>query len=167
MYTGATQPDPGLPDVGASGNIVLKLAKIIPQNMFYKIYYDNWFNSIYLQVALEKRGIQSIGTIRPNRLQGCNFISDKEMSRKGQGTFAAQRTTLDGVKLICVKWFDNTTVHTLSTFAGAHPVKNVKRWNSKTKSRIDVPCPSSTGLITSKEKEVKCTCLIHSPITLT
>nr|CAH7720120.1 unnamed protein product [Callosobruchus chinensis] len=142
MYTGAIQPDPGLPDVGASGNIVLKLAKIIPQNMFYKIYYDNWFNSIYLQVALEKRGIQSIGTIRPKRLQGCNFISDKEMSRKGRGTFAEQRTTVDGVNLICVKWFDNKAVHTLSTFAGAHPVENVKRWDSKTKSRIDVPYPS-------------------------
>lgn len=31
MYTGAIQPDLDLPDVGASGNIVMKLAKKSPK----------------------------------------------------------------------------------------------------------------------------------------
>jgi hypothetical protein len=41
LYTGKTKHDPTLPDVGVSGNVVLCLSKIIPQNMYHKLYFDN------------------------------------------------------------------------------------------------------------------------------
>jgi len=54
--------------------------------MKYKVYYDNWINSKNLLVELQKMGIKSLGTVRPNRLPGCSFISDKETKRQGRGT---------------------------------------------------------------------------------
>ena len=54
IYFGAIQNVPGYPDIGASGNIVLKLAEIIHRNVSHKLYYDNWFTGIHLQIILEQ-----------------------------------------------------------------------------------------------------------------
>jgi hypothetical protein len=43
-------------------------------------------------------GIQSLGTVRPNRLPGCSLISDKEMKRQGRGTVEERVTSVEGVK---------------------------------------------------------------------
>jgi hypothetical protein len=37
--------------------------------MNHKVYYDNWFSTVNLLAELEKMGIQSLGTVRPNRYQ--------------------------------------------------------------------------------------------------
>ena len=39
---------PDQPDMGASSNVVVLLARIIPNFCNYKLYIDNWFNSIPL-----------------------------------------------------------------------------------------------------------------------
>ena len=41
LYAGAVNHDLDLPDVGVSGNVVLTLAKIVPKDEYYKMYYDN------------------------------------------------------------------------------------------------------------------------------
>ena len=61
---------PGNKDIGASGNIVMQLASLIPKNQGHKLLFDNWFTSVNLQVQLEKIGIHSLGTVRQNRLRG-------------------------------------------------------------------------------------------------
>ena len=68
IYTGKEEHDS---DVGVSGNVVLRLKKVLQRLMKHKEYYDNWFSSVNLLVELEKMGIQSLGTVRPNRLPGC------------------------------------------------------------------------------------------------
>ncbi|MGH0142404.1 UNVERIFIED_CONTAM: hypothetical protein FKN15_076157 [Acipenser sinensis] len=67
IYAGSISPVDGMPDIGASGNVVLQLASIIPDNLSYKIFFDNWFCSVDLPVALQKK-IHSLGTVRQNRL---------------------------------------------------------------------------------------------------
>ena len=47
---------PGNKDIGASGNIVMQLASVIPKNQGHKLYFDSWFTSVNLQVELEKIG---------------------------------------------------------------------------------------------------------------
>ncbi|XP_046814165.1 piggyBac transposable element-derived protein 3-like [Vespa crabro] len=64
IYTGKVIRDPELPNVGSSGNMVLRLAKIIPKQLFYKICFDNWFSTLPLVFELEKLGIQSVATVR-------------------------------------------------------------------------------------------------------
>ncbi|KAJ8930526.1 hypothetical protein NQ314_016673 [Rhamnusium bicolor] len=142
LYSGRIDHDPQLPDIGVSGNVVLRLAKIIPRNDYHKIYFDNWFNSLQLQIELYKMGIHGLGTVRSNRLEGCAFTNDKEMKKKGRGTMEEMSVVVD-VELLATKWFDNKPVYLLSSFVGAYPTSQVKRWDSKTKSKIDVECPKS------------------------
>ncbi|KAJ8349477.1 hypothetical protein SKAU_G00246070 [Synaphobranchus kaupii] len=127
VYTGSIQPHPGFPDIGASGNIVLQLASAIPTNISHKLFFDNWFCSVDLQVLLEKEKIHSVGTVRQNRLAGCTFMDDGAMKAKGRGTHQEKMTTHNGVNLWAVKWFDNRPVTLLSTFVAAHPTTEVQR----------------------------------------
>ncbi|KAJ8369987.1 hypothetical protein SKAU_G00100150 [Synaphobranchus kaupii] len=127
VYTGSIQPHPGFPDIGASGNIVLQLASAIPTNILHKLFFDNWFCSVDLQVLLEKEKIHSVGTVRQNRLAGCTFMDDGAMKAKGRGTHQEKMTTHNGVHLWAVKWFDNRPVTLLSTFVAAHPTTEVQR----------------------------------------
>jgi hypothetical protein len=92
-----------------------------------KVYYDNWFSSVNLLVELEKMGIQSLGTLRPNRLPECSFISDTEMERQGRGTVEEKVTSVEGVEIIALKWYENKPVHLVSSFADAYPTSVVQR----------------------------------------
>jgi len=47
-------------DCGASGNVVVRLSRNVPNNLNYKLYFDNYFTSPDLQVFLAKRGIWSL-----------------------------------------------------------------------------------------------------------
>ncbi|KAK1882966.1 PiggyBac transposable element-derived protein 2 [Dissostichus eleginoides] len=87
VHTGPMSPMDGMPDIGASGNIVLRLASIIPGNQSHKLFFDNWFTSVDLQTILQKRKIHCVGTVRQNRLAGGSFSDDKVMKKKGRGTF--------------------------------------------------------------------------------
>ena len=142
LYTGKAVHDPSLPDIGVNSNVVLRLASVIPRNVFHKIYFDNWFTSISLEIELEKWGIQSVGTVRPNRLKGCTFSSDKEMKKKGRGSFVGFSMKKDGVTIRAVKWFDSKSVHLLSTFVGVYPTSSVERWDRNKKETISVEFPS-------------------------
>ncbi|XP_046998482.1 piggyBac transposable element-derived protein 3-like [Schistocerca americana] len=99
IYSGKVKHDPSLPDVGVSGNVVLRLASVIPRHMFHKLYFDNWFTGVRLEVELEKMAIQSLGTVRPNRLKGCMFTSDKVMKKKGRGSYEEHLSKIDGITL--------------------------------------------------------------------
>ena len=56
IYDGPLLAMPGNKDIGASGNIVMQLASVIPKNQGHKLYFDSWFTSVNLQVELEKIG---------------------------------------------------------------------------------------------------------------
>ena len=133
IYSGAIDPVRGLTDCGASGNIVLKLTECVPRNMDYRLFYDNYFAGILLQVTLEKLQIHSLSTVRANRLKGCVLKSDKEMKKIGRGTHQELHTVVDDVEVRVVKWYDNKPVHILSTYASAQPILQVERWDRKKK----------------------------------
>lgn len=48
IYTGSIKAVDGFPDLGASSNIVLKLAETIPRDKNYLLFFDNWFSSLPL-----------------------------------------------------------------------------------------------------------------------
>ena len=142
IYSGAIDHVRGLPDCGASGNIVLKLTECVPRNMDYRLFYDNYFAGILLQVTLVKLQIHSLSTVRANRLKGCVLKSDKEMKKIGRGTHQELHTVVDDVEVRVVKWYYNKPVHILSTYASAHPISQVERWDKKKKEIIKISCPS-------------------------
>ncbi|XP_017764157.1 PREDICTED: piggyBac transposable element-derived protein 3-like, partial [Eufriesea mexicana] len=119
--------DPELPNVGITGNVVLRLAKIIPKRFFYKISFDNWFSTVPLVTELEKLGIQRVATVRSNRLKNCEFSSDKVTKTKGRGSSEILSTSIDRV-----------TINTCEV----EPLDIVKRWDKKIKRMIDVQRPN-------------------------
>ena len=46
---------PNEPDLGASRNKAIRLAQNIPDTCNYKLYVDNWFNSIGLNICMYQR----------------------------------------------------------------------------------------------------------------
>ncbi|KAJ8943326.1 hypothetical protein NQ314_009786 [Rhamnusium bicolor] len=107
FYVGTIDPEPDYPDLGASSNVVVKLAKTIPQNLNHKLFFDNWFSSIRLLVYLTKIGILPIGTIRANRMPDLVFPKESEMKKIGRGTFMERVVCIDGVDVSVVCWYDN------------------------------------------------------------
>ncbi|CAK6981757.1 piggyBac transposable element-derived protein 3-like [Scomber scombrus] len=74
IYAGRVVQPPELPDVGASGKVVLCLAQPIPKKENYKLFFDNWFTIVPLVLALAQQGIHCTGTVRGNRLPGVNLM---------------------------------------------------------------------------------------------
>uniref|UniRef100_A0A667WQ57 PiggyBac transposable element-derived protein domain-containing protein n=1 Tax=Myripristis murdjan TaxID=586833 RepID=A0A667WQ57_9TELE len=143
IFTGKTDPVPGEPDIGASGNIVLKLAQVIPGAVNHLLYFDNWFSSLDLFATLANKGIPALGTVQQNRLHGCSFCSDTDMKKKGRGTFEEKKAVVDSAEIRAVKWFDNRAVMIVaSTFASAQSVSDVERWDRKLKQKVSVERPS-------------------------
>ena len=150
-------------DCGASGNVVIRLARSIPQNLNHKLFYDNFFTSPALQVYLAKKGIHSVGTVRANRLPSCSLKSEAEMKKGGRGTIDERTVTADGIQIAAVRWHDNKTVTLLSTYAGSEPVTEVTRWNGRKKSHEKVQCPN---IVTMYNKHMGGVDLIDSLIGL-
>lgn len=128
------------PNLGASSNVVIRLARTIPRHVGHQLFFDNWFTSIPLQVYLAKGGIHSLGTVRRNRLPGCTLPREPDMKERGR--FEERVCRVDGVDVSAVAWFDNKLVTLLSTFAGSEPSGEVKRYISKEKMHKQIKCPS-------------------------
>lgn len=84
IYTGKIEPCPSQPNLGASRNMVLRPLQSVPQGVWHRVYIDNSFNSVSLQITLWKQGITCLETVRINRLRGCALTSDKELTKKGK-----------------------------------------------------------------------------------
>uniref|UniRef100_H2L551 PiggyBac transposable element-derived protein domain-containing protein n=1 Tax=Oryzias latipes TaxID=8090 RepID=H2L551_ORYLA len=142
IYTGRVVQPPELPDVGASGNVVLRLAQPIPKHQKHKLFFDNWFTSVPLILTLAQQGIHCPGTVCSNRLPGVSMMCDPELKRTGRGSFDQKTAMVGETTLHAVKWYDNHSVSLLSDYIGAHPVTDVDKWDGKQKKVIRVPCPA-------------------------
>lgn len=92
----------------------------------------------YLQV-LRTMDIYVIGMLRINRASGVqNYLVDSKLLQRGWSSVA---TSDDNITVL--RWQDTKPVHTVSTYAGAHPEDTVKRYDRKLKEKIDVTRPFS------------------------
>jgi hypothetical protein len=138
LYVGkGTCEDYGL---GFSSDIVMMLCANLPEDLNYKIYFDNWFTSIPLLDALKKRGLWATGTIRADRTKKCPLETEKNLKRSGRGSMDWRVET--NSEVICVRWFDSKAIQLVSTFCGIEPMDKCKRWNQKEKSSVEVQRPN-------------------------
>ncbi|XP_054746160.1 piggyBac transposable element-derived protein 3-like [Anastrepha obliqua] len=138
LYVGeGTCPAYGL---GLSSDIVLYLAKGLPKDKHFKLYFDNWFTSVSLLISLKEMGIFATGTVRKNRISNCQLLSDAELKKRGRGSFDMKCEINNNI--LCVKWFDNKPVPLISSCESNEPVGICKRWNPKEKAYIDVARPA-------------------------
>lgn len=140
VYTGKATPAPSTPSaLGVSGDVVLRLCQDLPNHQNYKVYTDNWFSSYKLAVALKEKGILIVGAVRHNRLPGCRFEDDKVLKKKGRGAFDFKTEVQQNI--FGVKWFDNKSVHMVSSYVGIDPMNNVQRWSTNERRYIEIPRP--------------------------
>ena len=121
---------PDEPDLGASSNVVVRLVQHLPEKCYYKLYVDNWFNSIGLNVYMYQKGIQMVGAVWKNGLQKCPLPSDSDMKKKAWGTYVERVATIDSVVLSVVSWYGKV-VTLLSNFVGSEPTTEVRRFSKK------------------------------------
>ena len=148
---------------GVSGNIVIRLARAVPSHLNHKLFFDNYFNCPKLQIFLAKRGIYSLGTVRPNRLSNCKLPADKDLKKRGRGSHVEKVAIADGIDIAVVQWFDNRSVTLLSSFVGAEPTEKVRRWCKTSKSYMEVQCPQVVRIY---NKHMGCVDLMDSLIGL-
>ena len=122
-----------------SAQVVARLCEHLPMHANHKLYFDNWFTTLSLLIYLKRNGILSCGTIRPNRLHGCQLSSNKELKESGRGSVDFKSDMNSG--LVVVKWMDNGPVHIASNYLAVQPLGSVQRWCQKEKHTIDVACP--------------------------
>nr|CAH7754833.1 unnamed protein product [Callosobruchus chinensis] len=145
MYAGSTtfnnvtfsEQEEGL---GSSGKVVAHLCKTIPHPETSIVYFDNWFCSLELITLLKNSyNINSLGTIRSNRLRNCTLENDKSLLQKGRGSYDYMNDNNIGIAV--VRWADTKCVTLASSFVSYSPVVSVKRYSKEEKKKVDVDCP--------------------------
>jgi hypothetical protein len=101
---------------------------------------------IPLVVYLGRMGIQSVATIRPNSLPGCDLPTDKEFTKNTRGTFIEAVTSIEGIDVAIILWMDNKPVTLMSTFVSQDPLEEVQRFDRKKRKVISVKCPQIVKL---------------------
>ena len=106
------------------GDFVVKLCETLPQNQNFKVYFDNFFTFLELQLMLKRQGIMSTGTVRSNRLRGCLLKTEKELKKEGRGSYDCAVDANSGLSV--VRWFDSSAVQLSSTLTSVEPLSTVK-----------------------------------------
>ena len=126
-------------NVNKPGQVVLRLARNIPPGRNFKLFFDNWFNSPGVQVALALRQIWSIGTLMVNRAPGLKF---ENKSKPERGTYVCKVQKQQNINLFATQWWDNKPVTLLSTFVSASPEGNVKRYDRANQKYLNITSPA-------------------------
>lgn len=69
---------------------MVKLCETLPSNQNFKVFADNLFSSAPLALELLQRHIYFIGTLRSNRLAGCQLEDEKSLAERGRGSVDAR-----------------------------------------------------------------------------
>ncbi|XP_053376586.1 piggyBac transposable element-derived protein 2-like [Mercenaria mercenaria] len=139
VYQGKTEANDNEKSLGVGGDVVMKLVSTLPEKKKYKIFTDNYFTSVSLVKALKEKQILFVGTIRQNRLK-CDLKSEKELKQNGRGSVDSKVETSSNI--IAVRWYDNKSVNLVSSYVGVEPVEEVRRWDKKHKTYVQVNRPA-------------------------
>lgn len=92
------------PDLGATGNVVVRLLRGVPRKQNHIIYFDNFYTSLSLVVFLAKSGIHTLGTVQQNRIPNTKLPEKKNFMKTfvPRGSFEERVSVHDGIDLSCV-----------------------------------------------------------------
>ena len=125
----------------AGSYVVLKLHETLPKNQHFQVYFDNWFSSTSLLLALKQNGYLASATTRVDRTKKSPLFTSKDLRKQGRGSHCYCTDTNTGISM--TKWFGNKFVQQISKFCNPEEVSKVKRWNRKEKKYIDINFPSA------------------------
>lgn len=112
----------------------------------HKLFVDNLFISVPLLRQLKLFDIYVVGTVRLNRVPNIqNKLVPGKLLTRGSCSVA---TSSDNMTV--VRWMDTKEVHMLSSYAGAEPEDEAKRWDRKKKEIIGVSRPFAVTIYYNK-----------------
>ncbi|XP_043191510.1 piggyBac transposable element-derived protein 3-like [Amphibalanus amphitrite] len=142
MYTGKNagpgEGRAGCESLGLGGDVVLRLLECLQTPAQHHVFFDNYFSSYALMIALRQRGIRATGTVRDNRLKKCPLPDNKTAEKAPRGQHWYQST--NGV--LAVKWRDNRAVTVVTNHSDISPLKDVQRWSGDEKKKVTVKQPN-------------------------
>lgn len=127
--------------LGVAGDVVLRLCNDI-QHKNHKVFFDNFFSTIPLLMALQHRGIYGTST---NRLHGAQekLKSEKQLKKEGRGACSA---VSNGQNITITCWLDSSVIHMASSCTGKSPIDVAQRWSKKEKRMLNIERPYSVKL---------------------
>jgi len=126
-------------DCGLGGNVVLQLCSDLPEKHNFKIFADNFFSNFAMIEKLKEKDLFYVGTINSNRIHGAPLKTEKVLKAEGRGSYDSVVETTTNISL--VRRFDNKCVTVVSSFIGAEPHDDVRRYDRKQKEHISVQRP--------------------------
>ena len=83
---------------------------------YQKEHSDNLFTSTDLPLQLKEKEVFCWSTTRAHRIRSVRLDTEKELKRKGNGSFSEVVRGHDEYVLVC--WLDNSSVELASTYVG-------------------------------------------------
>ncbi|XP_053964120.1 piggyBac transposable element-derived protein 4-like [Anastrepha ludens] len=102
----------------------------------HKVFFDNYFNSYFLQVDLRKDNVLACGTVNSNRKNLPKLKDDKDLSR-GQYDYRVSNTNV-----AVLKWKDKRPVFILTNYIDPTKAGVVTR-RERNGDRTEVACPEA------------------------
>ena len=122
--------------IGASGQTVLNLTETLEPGT--EVFFDNYFASPALLLALKEKGLPAACTLRSNRIEKCPLKSEKVLQKQGRGAID-HMVSEEGI--LVARWYDNKPVMVGSNHYSVNPPSRVKRWCRKKKEYLHIPIP--------------------------
>ena len=72
-------------DLGLGGLIVVHLVESLPEWENFKVYFDNFFTSIFLFIQLKEKGFHALGVLKTNQMSRAILKSKGDMKCQGRG----------------------------------------------------------------------------------
>lgn len=113
--------------LGTSAQFVTVLCRTIPDGLHSQVFMDNFFTSIELIEYLKSKNLHVLGTIRKDRLRNCTLLGEKELKKRGRGSYDSKTAQDAGITV--VSWVDNKVVILASSFLGIEPLGKVQRYD--------------------------------------
>ena len=108
----------------------------------YCLNFDNLFTSLPLIHELKKRGYDSLGTIRQNRLgKNCTLNDVKSLDKQARGSYDSATATYENNNVLVTRWKDNAVLTLASSAYGVHPIGSKRRWSKAEKKNVYIDTP--------------------------
>jgi Transposase IS4 len=126
----------GAEGIGASGQTVLNLTEILEPGT--QVFFDNYFASPGLLLALQEKGLPATCTLRSNRIEQCPLKGENVLKKEGRGSMDHQ-VSEEGI--LVARWYDNKAVMVGSNHYSVNPPGRVKRWDRKKRDYVHISIP--------------------------
>ena len=153
-YLGA-QKEYDIPSLALGGSVIVDLISELPSHIEYKLYFDNFFTTLYLLDYLAEK-IAGNSTLQANRTDGTHLKDSKPLQKQPRCSFDYITDINPGT--IMVIWNDDKLVIISSNCHGLEPIHKANRW-----SNLKQTCGHTTAESGFPIKTVRWWCWLYGP----